>query len=98
MTDTRECGLFGCGDTRCEPYCAGVLPDTDEFVTDHEYVGNVCSGFGGKLQCEMFDFVTGLPCRKSPYEHKYYPAKHRRSRLYTNITETPRDYIGRHRG
>src|SRR6478736_5728732 len=72
------------------------MRDTTDIVTDHEYWGNMCSGFGGTLECKALDQLTGQTCGKSPGEHNYYEGKHTRSRLYTNITQTPNGYDGKH--
>ena len=65
-------------------------------VTDHEYMGNVCSGFGGSLECEMLDLDTGARCGRSPYEHDYRPGKHQGPRLATDTSTTPKTYEPRH--
>lgn len=75
--------------------------DMDEYrslpVTDHQYFGNVCSGFGGRLECKAWDHAINEPCRRSPYDHQYYESKHAPARTFVNITRTPDDYVGKHR-
>jgi len=41
-----------------------------KWITTHPYVGNLCSGFGGRTECEHRDWDTGERCGKSPYYHK----------------------------
>lgn len=45
------------------------------FVYDHPYTGNVCSGFGGRIECRALN-LDGRPCDASRWEHR--TAKHRR--------------------
>lgn len=65
-----------------------------KFITDHEYVGNMCSGFGGRLECEMLDFETGRKCGASPFEHRYREPKHKGA---YDKRETLEPYEARHR-
>ena len=39
--------------------------------TDHQYMGNVCSGLGGSIHCKHMDYETGKRCGLTPYEHNY---------------------------
>lgn len=41
----------------------------DAATPDHEYVGNLCSGFGGEIECDHIDWDTGKRCGKSPGAH-----------------------------
>ena len=46
-----------------------------EYVYDHSYYGNVCSGFGGKVECEWYKCGSYTRCGLPPHMHKQ--AKHR---------------------
>lgn len=72
------------------------MSDLREKVTDHEYWGNVCSGFGGRLECEVLNFETRERCGRSPYDHDYRPGRHMRPMVTKDLSRTPQEYIGRH--
>lgn len=52
----------------------------------HEYVGNLCCGFGGRVECEWFDPDTRQRCGKLPVEHTQ--SFHD---ILTDLTETVRE-------
>lgn len=52
-----------------------VLPKVENPVTDHEYFGNICSGFGAPTTCEMANLDTGTICGRQPHEHQ--PPRHK---------------------
>lgn len=67
--------------------------DPSVVVTDHEYWGNMCSGFGGTLECEHVDFSTRYRCGLPPYQHRYHEPTHRgeaEARESLEPTEAPR--------
>jgi hypothetical protein len=69
----------------------------DGWVVDHEYIGNICGGFGGKTECKKIDYDTGSRCRKSPFEHRYVRPKRRGPGMSIDLSRTPEDYEPRHR-
>lgn len=40
-------------------------------VLNHEYWGNLCSGFGGRTVCENMDPDTGVICGRDKFDHDY---------------------------
>lgn len=66
------------------------------FVFDHQYMGNICGGFGGKTECKKIDYVNGGRCGKSPFYHHYIKPRHSAGGLELDCERTPKHYRGRH--
>ena len=49
------------------PY-ESVKKEVTGYISDHEYCGNICSGFGGVLECDYI-YEDGYRCGATPFRH-----------------------------
>jgi hypothetical protein len=63
--DTRECGWLGCGDSRCEPFCAGIVKENDVGKYNELYLTN------DELRdvIDVLDTLEGMDLRGLSIDH-----------------------------
>lgn len=53
------------------PMNEGGSPPLIRKISTHDYVGNMCAGFGGTAECRHVNYDTGEKCGRPPHDHGY---------------------------